>query len=101
MEVLCQLVFGDCRLGTGRGGGVGLRGLSFLDVFPVYSEGVGEVEGVKNEGDIVVVVDGMVDDRDQSRDGDMEADHCALVESQNEVDEGGRDFDMSVNVALT
>jgi hypothetical protein len=30
--------------------------LSFLDVFPVYAEGVGEVEGVKNEGFIEMVV---------------------------------------------
>ena len=75
----------------GEAGVSGGEVLGLLDAFPVY-EGVGEVEGVKNEGDIGEVVDGMVDDR--SRDGDLDPNHrgCALVESHNEMDEGGRDM---------
>jgi hypothetical protein len=100
--MLFQLVSGTVIWGLGEVGMSGGEVLDLLDVFPVY-DGVEEVEGVKNEGDIVLVVDGMADDRDQSRDGDMEADRCALVESQNEVDEGGSDegLDISLNVALT
>jgi hypothetical protein len=74
-----------------------------LDVFPVYEGVGGSVEGVKNEGDIevvIVVVDGMVDDR--SRDGDMEPDHGVLVESHSEVDDGWRDeyLDMSTKLEV-